>query len=301
LMKALVNLRVKKPISSSRRGANAKEMLNPPRLSHARRSEPKGLVGGTKISVKRATSEDGEETQARHHERSAEIARLERRIGHRFRDPAHLETALTHPSYAHLKHIESYQRLEFLGDAVLNACVAIFVFAKYPDKDEAFLTDLKAGYVNRHFLQEVGERLDLGNLMKGVGLSEYRLDQAVESLIGAIFLDGGFKPAEAFIKKFILNRRIKPLHDPKNLLKSLASKTYHRKISFSLLKESGPAHKKTFYVEARVEGSSLTGHGEGATKKEAESKAAENLLEKLHSHESARESGIIPDAEKDVR
>lgn len=209
------------------------------------------------------------------------LIRLERKIGYTFSNRDYLTLALTHPSYAHLKHIESYQRLEFLGDAVLSAIVAIQLYKNYPSKDEAFLTDLKAGYVNRHFLQEVGEKLELDKAIKGIGLSEYRLDQGIESLIGAIFLDNGFEAAERFIKKYILSRKIKPLLDPKNLLKSLALRRCHGKISFSLINESGPPHKKTFHVEARIEGVNLTGKGKGPSKKEAEGKAAEDLLQKL--------------------
>lgn len=85
------------------------------------------------------------------------LKKLEERIGYRFKDFSLLETAMTHSSYAHERNIQSYERLEFLGDAVLNFTVAVEIFRSHPDKDEHFLTDLKSAYVNRNYLHRLGK------------------------------------------------------------------------------------------------------------------------------------------------
>ncbi|HPP66756.1 MAG TPA: ribonuclease III domain-containing protein, partial [bacterium] len=126
---------------------------------------------------------------------------LEEKIEYVFKDKGLLEIAMTHSSYAYEKGIQSYERLEFLGDAVLNFIVAVEIFRSNPDKDEHFLTDLKSAYVNRDYLHHLGKTLELDKILRYSGPSDIRLDQAVEALIGAIYLDGGYRYSKRFIKE----------------------------------------------------------------------------------------------------
>ncbi|MCM8764743.1 MAG: hypothetical protein NC830_05245, partial [Candidatus Omnitrophica bacterium] len=104
-----------------------------------------------------------------------ELDKIEQRCGYKFINRNLLEVALTHSSYANLKGIESNERLEFLGDAVLNFTVAVEIFKKHPEKNEQFLTELKSAYVNRNFLHQAGKKLSLGKAPKHVGLKNPRM------------------------------------------------------------------------------------------------------------------------------
>ena len=206
---------------------------------------------------------------------------LEDMVGYHFKRKALLEQALTHTSYANAHNIASYERLEFLGDAVLTFLVATFIFRSHKEKDEAFLTDLKSAYVNRKFLQAVGERLSIQKFLRVVGLKDFRLDQAVEALIGAIFLDGGYRAAKGFVDRFILCRKVEPLADYKARLMSYVLEKFGKRIRYTVERESGPAHCKMFQVRVKVDGKPLLARAKAHSKKEAEMEASRILLGKL--------------------
>jgi len=207
--------------------------------------------------------------------------KLESVAGYSFKKKRYLEQALTHTSF---DREGCNERLEFLGDLILDAIVGIYLFKKYPNADESFLTDLKSAYVNRRYLHDVGAFLKLQNFIRQVNYELPKLDDFVESLIGAIYLDGGWKGAEAFIKKFILNRKMKPISNHKNILAMVARNSFKAIPLYTLAKESGPAHKKKYTFKVKIPGRKYVGYGTGRNKKTAEMMAAEALLLKLQKY-----------------
>lgn len=209
------------------------------------------------------------------------VKKIQENIGYRFKNIELFETAMTHSSYAHEKQIQSYERLEFLGDAVLNFTVTVEIFRSNPDKDEQFLTDLKSAYVNRDYLHHLGKNLGLHKMLKYSGLKDIRLDQAVEALIGAIYLDGGYRYARNFIKKYVLNKTVTPLKDYKGLIQTASMRMFKKYVSYRVQKEFGPPHNKIFQITAKIPGQKISATATGKTKKEAEIKASKILLKKL--------------------
>lgn len=210
-----------------------------------------------------------------------DVKKIQGNIGYKFKNIKLFETAMTHSSYAHEKQIQSYERLEFLGDAVLNFTVAAEIFRSNPDKDEHFLTDLKSAYVNKDYLHNLGKNLGLHKVLKYSGSKPIRLDQAVEALIGAIYLDSGYRYARNFIKKYVLSKTVRPLKDYKGLLQTVSMKMFNKSVLYRVEKEFGPPHKKTFQITAQIPGQAISATATGKTKKEAEMKASKILLKKL--------------------
>jgi ribonuclease-3 len=207
-----------------------------------------------------------------------EYEKLEFLTGYVFKRKKLLQQALTHSSYN--KEV-NYERLEFLGDLVLDTIVGIYLFKKYPEADESFLTDLKAAYVNSRYLHEVGLFLKLGSFVKYINYELPKLDDFVESFIGAMYLDGGWKNTKIFVKKFILNKKIEPIKNYKNILSMVSKNCFDSEPIYTLSKEEGPPHKKEFKFKVKVIGKKYVGKGSGKNKKEAEMNAAKELLVKL--------------------
>lgn len=219
---------------------------------------------------------------------------LEERIGYHFQDQEKLKLALTHSSYANenmLAKLESNERLEFLGDAVLELVSSQFLFTLYPDKPEGDLTKIRASIVCEPTLALCGKEISLGKYLflgKGEEQTGGRkrssvVSDTMEALIGAIYLDGGFEAAEAFIKQFILNDiETKELfYDSKTSFQEIIQRDYPgREIHYELVKEKGPDHNKVFVVQLFV-GEQMFGQGEGRTKKRAEQEAAYQALLKM--------------------
>lgn len=219
---------------------------------------------------------------------------LEERIGYHFQDQEKLKLALTHSSYANenmLAKLESNERLEFLGDAVLELVSSQFLFTLYPDKPEGDLTKIRASIVCEPTLALCGKEISLGQyLLLGKGEEQTGgrkrssvVSDTMEALIGAIYLDGGFEAAEAFIKQFILNDiETKELfYDSKTSFQEIIQRDYPgREIHYELVKEKGPDHNKVFVVQLLV-GEQMFGQGEGRTKKRAEQEAAYQALLKM--------------------
>lgn len=220
---------------------------------------------------------------------------LENKIGYEFKDKPLLRTALTHSSYANEKHNEDcqcYERLEFLGDSVLELVTARFLYDHEPALPEGSMTRLRAELVCEGSLHKTALSLGLGEYML-LGKGEERnggrkrpsiLADMVEAVIAAMYLDSGYEQARSFIMENILkDAEISENHhyaDYKTELQELVQKKSGRKISYELIGETGPDHNKTFSFRVSINGVTA-GEGSGRTKKEAEQMAARQALEAL--------------------
>ncbi len=199
--------------------------------------------------------------------------------------------ALTHRSWVneHAGARSSNERLEFLGDAVLEFIVSSHLYKIFPDKEEGYLTALRASLVNTTNLSQVAKSLEMGNkiqLSKGEEDTGGRenpsiLADTVEAVIGAIFLDSGLMAATKFIQDNVFNNlqdKLKePLKDPKSLLQEIVQSQGITAPRYEVIKEEGPDHAKTFTVEVKFD-SKIQGVGSGKNKSEAEQEAAKNAL-----------------------
>ena len=220
---------------------------------------------------------------------------LEEKLGYSFKNLSLLETALTHSSYANEKHapgVESYERLEFLGDSILGLVTADFLYQHEPRLPEGRMTRLRAELVCEASLHQVALSLGVGDCMR-LGRGEEHsggrerpsiLADMVEAIIAAMYLDGGLAAARRFILGQVLNEvQIGEAHqtvDYKTELQELVQQKPGRVISYEMTGESGPDHDKRFYFRVSVDGRAV-GEGEGRTKKEAEQMAASRALEAL--------------------
>lgn len=217
---------------------------------------------------------------------SETIEALEGKIGYTFRDRSLLVLALTHTSFAneaHSGHLGSNERLEFLGDAVLELVSSDFFYREKPKLSEGELTKLRASFVCEPALAYCAEQIPLppylllgrGEEMTGGRLRPSIVSDAMEAVIGAIYLDGGLTPARAYIDRFILNdiEGKRYFYDAKTILQEEIQKDKDAVLSYELRGEEGPEHLKRFTVAALRDGVPLA-EGEGSSKKEAEQRAA---------------------------
>ena len=221
------------------------------------------------------------------------VTELEEKIGYSFKDKSLLKQALTHSSFANEQRINrsgDYERLEFLGDAVLEVVSSEFLFHKYPDVPEGQLTKMRASMVCEPSLAfcardiELGKYILLGKGEEGTGGRDREsiTSDVMEALIGAIFLDSGMEKAKAHIEKFILSDLEDKVlfYDSKSTLQEILQGKLRKDFQYVLLDENGPEHNKEFVVQVDVEGEVL-GVGKGRTKKAAEQQAAYQALLKL--------------------
>lgn len=219
------------------------------------------------------------------------IKQVEERIGYVFRNKELLLTALTHSSYAHerkINKINCNERLEFLGDAVLELISSAYLFEKYPDLPEGRLTRTRASLVSEEPLAQCAARIGLGDVLRlgkgeeaGGGRSKASVtSDAYEAVIGAIYLDGGYGCARDFVEREVLADSDGHLKekDSKTTLQELLQKHMDAHIEYVLISETGPDHDKVFDVEVRVNGISC-GRGSGRNKKLAEKEAASHAVE----------------------
>ena len=221
---------------------------------------------------------------------------LEKRLDYSFRDPALLEEALNHSSYANAHRsagIRSNERLEFLGDSVLGFVTAEFLFCQHPDAPEGDLTRIRAALVCEQSLYEVARRLDLGAYLK-LGRGEEAgggrertsiLADATEAVFAAVYLDGGIGAASALIHRLLLDAEKEEVleerrRDYKTALQELVQRQADQVLSYHMVGEEGPDHDKTFLAEVRLNGTAI-GTGSGHSKKEAEQAAARSALEAM--------------------
>ena len=225
---------------------------------------------------------------------SKKLQAFQKKIGITFNDVGLLNEALTHRSYPNENAGWPYrnnERLEFLGDAVLELATTNFLFVRFSGKEEGDLTIYRAALVNTKSLSEVAKDIGLDKeifMSKGEaqGFSgrakETISADAMEALIGAIFLDQGYESARDFIRKFVLIR-IKEVQaqggkDPKSLVQELSQSKYKITPTYKVLSETGPAHKRSFIVGLYFNGS-LKAKGTGKSKQEAETDAAQTFLD----------------------
>ena len=218
------------------------------------------------------------------------LEELQDKIGYKFTEEKLLRQAVTHSSFANEKHLKKHsdnERLEFLGDAVLEIVSSEFLYKNYPKKSEGDLTKLRASLVCEPTLALCTREIDLGKYLylgKGEDLNGGRmrnsiLSDALEAVIGAIYLDGGFENAKKFIHRFILTdiEHKKLFYDCKTSLQEVIQGHYEDELNYRLVSEEGPDHDKKFSVEARI-GEKVIGRGIGHTKKAAEQEAAYQAL-----------------------
>lgn len=224
---------------------------------------------------------------------NTDIGQLETEIGYAFKDKDLILKALTHSSYANEKKMEKYnhnERLEFLGDAVLEVCTSDFLFKEYLDKPEGDLTRLRASIVCEPTLAECARAIHLSDfLILGKGEEttggRYRdsiVSDAFEAVIGAIYLDGGIEEAKKFIIRFVLNdiENKHLFYDSKTILQETVQKLYKKKVEYKLISEEGPDHDKKFNVQVLLE-DTILGEGIGRTKRKAEQQAAYQTILKI--------------------
>lgn len=218
---------------------------------------------------------------------------LERRVGHTFADRSRLFVALTHRS-ASGRIDQNNEKLEFLGDAVLNLAISDLLMSRHPDAREGDLSKIRASVVNAVVLAEKARALDLGahlRLGRGEERSDGRskesiLSSAYEALLGAVFLDAGFETARAVVTRdFAADLEAdagRDFADPKTRLQELTQRRFRATPAYVLVESSGPDHAKAFETEIRIDDRVL-GRGRGRTKKGAEQEAALRALELLES------------------
>jgi ribonuclease-3 len=264
--------------------------------------------------------------------RQPEIVKLQRKIGHNFEQPGLLRRALTHSSVAYEQaqgsnlpdEIFDNEQLEFLGDAVVGLIAADSLYHRYPELREGELTRLRAALVSRKHLGQVALELQLGKALllgKGEERSGGRkkgalLANAIEALVGALYLDGGFKPASVFVERWVVEPYVKELRaaiahgasmgDHKSALQEFLQARHAGQPQYVVKAESGPDHRKRFLVEVRIldkglksvdsEKPKVLARGSGTTKKRAEQEAARRAFEKLvkQSYPSQSESHSEP-------
>ena len=222
------------------------------------------------------------------------LTKLEQGLGYTFRNKALLENALTHISYANEnreRHLPDNERLEFLGDSILGFVVAEYLYRNFPDKPEGELTRIRADLVCERNLAEAAATIELGSyLLLGHGEEQGGgrkrdsiVSDAMESVIAASFMDGGFAAAKEIIDRLILSNipKGRPRNfDYKTAFQELVQRKKDQQIHYELTGESGPDHDKHFEVEVLLNGKAV-GHGVGSSKKRAEQAAAEAAIEAL--------------------
>ena len=210
--------------------------------------------------------------------------KLEKDIGYTFKDKSLLKLAMTHPSYAGETHVHN-QRLEVLGDAVLQLCTSVRLYHQYPDLPEGKLSRLRARCVQEGALEVAARRLNLGqHLLLGRGEEAGGgrekpsiLADAMEALLGAMYLDGAMEEARRLIETVVPIQDQPRVHDYKTEYQELAQRVTGLTPVYRIVQEDGPAHARTFSAVAELAGR-VTGQGQGSSKKQAEQQAARDAL-----------------------
>ena len=229
---------------------------------------------------------------------NSDLKEFQNRIGYHFNDEKYLKTALTHSSFANevkMRKVNDNERLEFLGDAVLELTSSDYIYKNHSEMNEGSMTRLRASIVCEPTLALCARAFGLDEFImlgKGEELTGGRkrdsiVSDACEAVIGAIYLDGGFASAKEYIHRFILNdiEHKQLFYDSKTILQEIIQSRQDGELSYEILKEEGPDHNKSFEVRALV-GDQEIGRGKGRTKKAAEQLAAYNGILKLKAGET---------------
>lgn len=219
--------------------------------------------------------------------------KIEKEIGYEFKNKQLLETALTHTSYAYENKKQSNEKLEFLGDSILEFVSSEYIYHNYPNLKEGEMTKVRASVVCEDSLQKIAKMHNFSDFLY-LGKSERTsqkevrpaiMADSIEAVIAAIFLDGGLEEA----KKFILNNLAKPIEnatknigqkDYKTVLQEVLQKNGNVDIEYVIVDEKGPDHEKAFTAEVKFNNKILA-TGEGKSKKQAEMEAAQKALENI--------------------
>ncbi len=228
---------------------------------------------------------------------SAYIANIEEKINYTFNDKGLLLRSLTHSSYAHDNSLDyNYERLEFLGDAVVELVITEYLVKKYPDFQEGDLSILRAYIVNSSTLFEISKKIDLSSNIL-LGKSEFNgvdnIKKAIvadifESAMAAVYLDGGYDKVKSIVlhllEDFIIEAvQSNSFRDAKTQLQQICQHDFGRLPEYTLISATGPEHSKTFFVEVDVCGV-IKMQGQGRSKKEAEKQAASLALKQYQSN-----------------
>lgn len=219
---------------------------------------------------------------------------LLRALGHRFGEPALFEQALTHRSFG----VPNNERLEFIGDGVLNCVVARVLYCRFPALDEGAMSRLRAALVKQDTLHRIAERLDLGRHLR-LGEGELRsgghrrpsiLADATEALFGAVFLDAGFDAAAAMIERLYADEfaAIDPARagkDPKTALQEWLQARRMKLPAYEMVATRGEAHAQEFDIACRLLDLDITTLGTGPSRRAAEQQAARAALDRIASHD----------------
>ncbi len=216
---------------------------------------------------------------------------LEKRLNYKFKDGGLLKTALTHSSFANETSVESNERMEFLGDAVLGFIVARVLYDLFPEAAEGKLSKMRSAIVSRmnfaHFAKElkIDKQMLLGKGEENTGgrKRQSNLAGAFEAVIGAIFIDGGYKKVYRIVTKLLkncLNGDEEIFRDYKTRLQEVAQRQFKKVPKYKVVLEEGPPHDKCFHVEVKL-GRKCMGRGIGRNKKQAEQAAAKEGLEHI--------------------
>jgi len=228
------------------------------------------------------------------------LERLEEKIGYCYKKKELLQQALTHSSFANEQKInksKDYERLEFLGDAVLELVSSEFLFYNNPDLSEGKLTRMRASMVCEPSLAFCARDLELyeyirlgkGEEMTGGRHRDSIISDVMEAVIGSLYLDGGFETAQDFIHRFILSDLENKIlfYDAKTVLQEMVQETPQGSLNYRLVKEEGPDHDKIFGVEAYINGKPVS-QGQGRTKKAAEQQAAYEAILMIRKQEDKK-------------
>jgi len=210
---------------------------------------------------------------------------LQARLGYTFKAPLLLRQALTHASYIHEEGAgQSNERMEFLGDAVLEVCISDLLYHRFPKLSEGKLTQRRAGLVCEHSLAWLARELEIGKaLLIGIGADQTGgreldsiLSDAMEALFGAVYIDGGAEAVKTLIIKLfepLVDKVTAPPQDYKTALQEILQKNSRATAVYKIVGESGPSHNKEFVAEVSHMGK-VIGRGRGCKKKDAEQNAA---------------------------
>ena len=221
------------------------------------------------------------------------LEKLEKNIGYCFKNKKILEKALTHTSYAYEHHVESNEKLEFLGDSILEFLSSKYLYEKYSKLKEGEMTKVRASVVCEKSLHKVAKKHDFSDFLflgksEQISGGKYRtaiLADSVEAVIAAMYLDGGIEPVEKFIienlkEEIEFATKNVGIKDYKTVLQEKLQVNGDIKIEYEITNEIGPDHDKRFEAQVKCEGKVLA-KGEGKSKKEAEMQAAKKALENL--------------------
>ena len=219
------------------------------------------------------------------------LNKLQEIIGVKFNDVNLLKEALTHPSYANENYCAHNQRLEFLGDAVLELAMSTYLYNKYRSFDEGDMTKRRAQSVCEEALVIYADKFNLsdflllghGEEIKGGRNRGSLIADAFEAILGAVYIDQGFNEALKVFEKIVLPyiSEVNIIQDYKTKLQELV-RTDRMSLQYEIVNETGPAHNKTFESVVKMENGVTLGRGIGKTKKEAEQNAAKEALEKCY-------------------